>query len=317
MNKLISVIVPVYNVEKYLKKCIDSILEQEYTNLEIILVDDGSTDNSGNICDEYKKIDSRIKVIHKKNGGLSDARNKGINISTGDYLSFVDSDDFIDRKLYQDFIDNCHEDIDIYIFGILKVYDGVPFNYNKKGKISILNNIESMSKILNYELNNFACDKIYKRELFKSVEFPVNRSFEDIGTIYKLILNSNKIMVNSSEYYGYYQRSSSITGNMSEKSIIDRIELENNRYSYIYHNFDELKDDLINDRLYQIYRYHIDTCKYTKNRTLYDSELLMNEYLFYKSNYKYLKNKSILSGLLNKNRFLFYFLVKLILKFKR
>ena len=104
-NLLVSVIVPIYNVEKYLRKCVDSILNQTYKNLEIILVDDGSPDNCGNICDEYALSDSRIRIIHKKNGGLSDARNAGLDIARGNYILFVDSDDYIDEtmveKLYE------------------------------------------------------------------------------------------------------------------------------------------------------------------------------------------------------------------------
>ena len=99
MDKLISVIVPIYNVEEYLNECVDSILNQTYKNLEIILVDDGSTDKSGIICDDYAKIDSRIKVIHKKNGGLSDARNVGIDRALGEFIIFIDSDDYIDHSM--------------------------------------------------------------------------------------------------------------------------------------------------------------------------------------------------------------------------
>ena len=101
MNEKISIIVPVYNVEKYLKKCIDSIVNQTYKNLEIILVDDGATDRSGEICDELAKLDNRIKVYHKKNGGLSDARNYGVERATGSYVGFVDSDDYIDAEMYE------------------------------------------------------------------------------------------------------------------------------------------------------------------------------------------------------------------------
>ena len=105
--KKISVIVPIYNVEQYLYQCIDSIIAQTYTNLEIILVDDGSTDSSGEICDKYASVDCRIVVIHKKNGGLSEARNAGINVATGDYIGFVDSDDYIFPDTYRGMIEAC------------------------------------------------------------------------------------------------------------------------------------------------------------------------------------------------------------------
>ena len=122
--KKISVIVPVYNVERYLKRCIESIINQTYKDLEIILVDDGSTDSSGNICDEYKKIDKRISVIHKKNGGLSDARNEGLKVVTGTYIAFVDSDDFLDLDMYEYMQKNIEkENADIVICGTKIDYD--------------------------------------------------------------------------------------------------------------------------------------------------------------------------------------------------
>ena len=123
MEKKVSVIIPVYNVEKYLKECIQSVLRQTYKNLEIILVDDGSKDNSGNICDEYAKRDERIKVIHKKNGGLSDARNAGIDICTGEYIAFLDSDDFIEEDMYEFLVKNLEKaKADISICQVYYVY---------------------------------------------------------------------------------------------------------------------------------------------------------------------------------------------------
>ena len=106
MHELISIVIPVYNVEKYLKQCLDSIINQTYTNLEIILVDDGSTDNSGTICDYYSKIDKRIRVIHKKNEGQSIARNIGIKVSNGKYIGFLDSDDWVEQDMYRFLIEN-------------------------------------------------------------------------------------------------------------------------------------------------------------------------------------------------------------------
>ena len=120
-HQLISIIVPIYNVEDYLKRCIDSILGQTYKNLEVILVDDGSPDKCGKICEEYKLIDSRIKVIHKKNGGLSSARNNGLDIATGDFIGFVDSDDYIERNMYESLIEALNNNnADIATCGIIR-----------------------------------------------------------------------------------------------------------------------------------------------------------------------------------------------------
>ena len=125
MENLISIIVPVYNVENYLRKCVDSIINQSYKNLEIILVDDGSTDSSGKICDEYSLKDSRIKVIHKKNGGLSDARNAGMEIASGDFWGFVDSDDYIDSDMYSVLLENLlGAEADLSACGRIFTYDG-------------------------------------------------------------------------------------------------------------------------------------------------------------------------------------------------
>ena len=109
MGNLISIIVAIYNVDQYLEQCIDSIINQSYKNLEIILVNDGSTDNSKNICDYYSEIDKRIKVVHKKNGGVSSARNTGIDIATGDYIAFVDSDDYLELNMYETMINNLEQ----------------------------------------------------------------------------------------------------------------------------------------------------------------------------------------------------------------
>ena len=113
MHNLISVIVPVYNVEDYLERCINSIINQTYTNLEIILVNDGSTDSSGIICDQYSQIDSRIRVIHKKNGGLSDARNVGLDVATGEFISFIDSDDWISLTMFSEMVSQFTDTVDI------------------------------------------------------------------------------------------------------------------------------------------------------------------------------------------------------------
>ena len=136
-NQLISIIVPIYNVEKYLKQCIESIISQTYRNIEIILVDDGSPDNCGKICDEYSQKDKRIIVLHKENGGLSDARNKGIDIAKGDYLTFVDSDDFVNI----DYIE--------------KLYNSIKFNNTKLAQcgISKVDENNEIIEKLNYEKN--------------------------------------------------------------------------------------------------------------------------------------------------------------------
>ena len=169
---LISVIVPVYKVEKYLEKCIESVLKQTYTNLQIILVDDGSPDNCGKICDEYAKKDSRIEVIHKINGGLSDARNVGINRANGRYIGFVDSDDYIKEDMYEKLINLIKEyDADISICNLYDVIDGKEYVRNKDNGIHEYSRIDILKEILlDKNIQSYAWNKLYKKELFDEIK---------------------------------------------------------------------------------------------------------------------------------------------------
>lgn len=211
---LISVIVPVYKVEQYLSRCIDSIIHQTYRNLEIILVDDGSPDRCGEICDEYAERDNRIKVIHKENGGLSDARNVALDVMTGEYVIFVDSDDWIDCEACETVLHKIiEEQADIVVFG----YSGIDSSgkvsekiFRLKGEISKSMGMRSL--ILNeMSIGNYAWNKIYKSSLFEEVRFPKGFVYEDQGTTYKLFHKANRIFVFPVSFYNYYKRSDSIT----------------------------------------------------------------------------------------------------------
>ena len=170
MEELISIIVPIYRVEKYLNRCIDSILSQSYRNLEIILVDDGSPDNCSIICEEYAKKDKRIKVIHKKNGGLSEARNYGIEASTGDYIMFVDSDDYISKDMCKTLLINALENnADIVVCNFKEVYTDKVEKINKqciKGNLEVISNIEVLYKYLLKTTIDMVVvwNKLYKRK---------------------------------------------------------------------------------------------------------------------------------------------------------
>ncbi|MDT2737236.1 glycosyltransferase family 2 protein [Enterococcus pseudoavium] len=222
----ISIIVPVYNVEKYLNKCVDSILNQTFKDFEVILVDDGSPDNSGAICDQYAEKDSRVKVVHKKNGGLSDARNAGIDISTGNFLSFIDSDDYIDN----DMIDILYDDItqkdgDISVVGYYDEYGGIVKNCKKnKDKIEILSRETAIEKILEgKELTANVWNKLYKRELFEKIRFMNNVIAEDAFIIVELLLLCNKVVVNKKFKYHYVHRKGSITTSVYSIKDLDTI----------------------------------------------------------------------------------------------
>ena len=216
MNELISVVVPVYNVEKYLDKCVESILGQTYKKIEIILVDDGSTDNSGIKCDEWSKKDDRISVIHKENGGLSDARNVGMNVANGVYITFVDSDDFLDleylEKLYNFIVE---EKADIGVCNPYYYYESsrIEKRYHIVGK-KIVDDALSMTIRLLYQkqYDTSAWGKLYRTKLFKEnkIYYPKGKLYEDIATTYKVFLKANKIAFLNQELYYYRQRDDSI-----------------------------------------------------------------------------------------------------------
>lgn len=226
MKGNISVIVPVYNVEKYLERCVNSIINQTYDNIEVILVDDGSTDNCPRICDELSKSDDRIKVIHKSNGGLSDARNAGIRAANGNYYAFVDSDDYIES----DMLDKMYREIrkhnaDLVICGIHRRYDdGGEFDFFCPIKDEILNGTEVAGLL--YGLNGWSYisvwNKLYKKELFNEIKFPVGKIHEDEFIIHKILNIASKIVTISYPAYIYIDRKDSI---MNTKINIKRLDV--------------------------------------------------------------------------------------------
>lgn len=232
MEEIISVIVPVYNVEKYLNKCVDSIVNQTYKNLEIILVDDGSPDNCPKICDEYAKKDNRIKVIHKENGGLSDARNKGIEVATGKYIGFVDSDDWIDKDMYKVLYENLTRyKADISCCDLIRVKDGNINNGQLKkfnSEIEVFDIDEYMKiffKIDTQECVYYAVNKLYKRELIDKELYPKGLTSEDVEGTCKVLLKCKKIVNINYPYYYYYQNENSITGRKFSEKDLDLIKI--------------------------------------------------------------------------------------------
>lgn len=214
---IISIIVPVYNVEKYLKRCIDSILNQTFKEFELILVNDGSTDNCGKICDMYKGKDKRVKVIHKKNAGLSSARNVGLDLAKGKYIAFVDSDDYINKNMYEILYSNLIKtDADISICNFQDVNDNSIININQSidnYEYLIFNNIQALNKL--YLGNNVnivvAWNKLYKKDLFEDLRYDEGRIHEDEFIIHKLLYKSKKILYTNAELYYYLKRQGSIT----------------------------------------------------------------------------------------------------------
>ena len=274
-NQLISIIVPIYNVEKYLKKCIESIINQTYKNIEIILVDDGSPDNCGIICDEYSQKDKRIIVIHKENGGLSDARNKGIDIAKGDYLTFIDSDDFVNidyiEKLYNSIKLN---NTKLAQCGISKVNENneiiEKLNYDEnyiKTSHEILNELYGKHLIENVVVWN----KMYAKELFKNIRFPVGKIHEDEFTTYKLIYYSKNVAIVSDSLYNYRQNNASIMGRKFNIKRLNLLEALEQRIQFFWDkNEKDLYEKSVKVYLEQLRMYYIKTKKYSllfkKNR---------------------------------------------------
>ena len=303
MEKKISIIIPVYNVELYIEECLESVVNQTYKNLEIILIDDGSTDNSGKICDKYAKLDSRIKVIHKKNGGAASAKNIGLKNITGEYVTFVDSDDFLDLKCIENkvsILENENADIvQSKFINLFKDTEVIEKYVNEK------NIIYNKTEFLIEYINNWECslfwNKIYKTELMSDIYFIEGRCIDDEFFTYKVIQNANKIIENDRYDYYYRQRISSSMNNISHKKKILKDQID-----FIYIRFLDIDKKE----------------KYVKN---YYLEHLVDTYLIFSKNYyldevllSYLKQKikSILHKILFykfKNSVLKILIIKLIM----
>lgn len=234
---LITVVVPIYKVEQYLAECVDSILNQTYTNLEIYLVDDGSPDRCGEICNEYAKKDSRIRVIHQENKGLSGARNSAIDVFKGEYITFVDSDDWISdemiERLYKNLIEHdaqmsCTSPDSFYEDGTHTTtkYNGEVFVYTKEQALDCF--------LFNDYLTPCVCGKLYMRNLWTSMRCPEGMLFEDQFTTYKLIDQCNKIIYCTKPMYHYRKRAGSIGHSVFNRNTYDLYDAIQEEYEYIH-----------------------------------------------------------------------------------
>lgn len=241
--ELISIVLPIYNVSTYLERCLKSICTQTYSNIEIILVDDGSTDNSGEICDAYAARDNRIVVVHKKNGGLSDARNAGIKIAKGKYISFVDSDDYVDCD-YIEFLYNTLKSANakMSICSHKVVYENGTILEKATNEMSVLSSEKVLERILYDEgIDLSAWAKLYDIDLFKEILFPVGRLFEDAATTYKLVYKAETIAIGSVSKYYYMMRGNSITNIGFSRKKIDLIKSTKEMSDFVTQKFPNLK----------------------------------------------------------------------------
>ncbi len=228
MRDLISVIVPVYNSEKYLNRCVDSILAQTFTDLEVILADDGSTDGSGEICDAYADMDDRVVVLHKANGGLSDARNAGLDIASGDYIGFVDSDDYIEPDMYERLYNVLTEhgaDISVCSRHMEYEPEGRSVSWAKEKSLMDLTAEQAMKMMIsNSDFNVAVWDKLYKAELFSDIRFPVGKLYEDNYVTVQVFHKSSLISYLPVPLYHYVQRPESLMNVDTVDSIKDAVD---------------------------------------------------------------------------------------------
>ena len=307
MNDLISIIVPIYKVEKYLKKCVESILAQSYSNLDIILVDDGSPDKCGKIIEEFRKEDKRIRTLHQNNGGLSDARNNGIKIANGKYVICIDSDDWIEKDMIEVLYNNIIKtNSDISICEFIEEDDEGNILSNKKYNNEIIefNSKKALKSLIKQDtLTNHAWNKLYKKNLFEGIEYPKGQLMEDVSTTYKLFEKAKKIVYQNTELYHYIQRGTSILGNITEKRIADQEQAFFDRNKYLVKKYPEFKTIIELDNLYNIKTlYYLAIMGGYKK--LYNSKKYTEYYTEYKKIYK--KNKKNLKIEGQKSLQLFY-----------
>ncbi len=282
MNEpLISVIVPIYKVENYLCRCVDSIINQTYKNLEIILVDDGSPDRCPKICDDYAKMDNRIKIVHKKNGGLSDARNAGIVAATGEYMSFIDSDDYVAL----DFIETLYnamvsENSDIVECSIVKFYEDNQFDdYNDDLAITNFGTVQGLSALIaEIPFHQYVWNKLYKSELVLDVPFAVGKLNEDEFWTYQIFGQAKKVTRLNKTMYYYFQRESSIMGNKYNLRRLDALEGKFSRQKYIDINFPELSLQAKVDLYASCIFAYQSVLKYLNGKDREDALLIINNY---------------------------------------
>lgn len=280
MDKLVSIIVPIYNIEKYLNKCIGSIVNQTYKNLEIILIDDDSPDNCPAVCDEWAKKDSRIKVMHKENDGLSQARNSGYQMSTGEYICFIDGDDWIESDFIETLasqldkgadIADCatrlcdEKDVTILIRG---------FNENK-----VIDNTTALQFLFKETgIYQTVWNKLYKRNIIDSVKFPAGKWHEDDFWTWKVFLNAKSISVTSKPMYNYLQRENSIMGDSYSLKRLDAVQSA-------YECFEALNDNaqyssLVKNRFISRVMYNLQcSFKYLNGSDLKSAKKVIFKYL--------------------------------------
>lgn len=253
MDKLVSIIIPVYNVRNYLKDCIDSVINQTYKNIEILLIDDGSVDGSSEICDEYKTLDSRIVVIHKKNGGLSDARNVGIDLCKGDYIYFLDSDDYLEKDAIEILLNSCEYFGKQIALTNYRMFIGEIVeekNIEKKYEYEELSTMDSIkTMLLPGKYDHCACAKMYDRKLWDSIRFPKGKLYEDLYTIYDIFQISNGCVYCDFPKYNYRTRPDSIMNSPIKYKDLELLDISDMVADKLKNWYPDLNEIIVNHRV--------------------------------------------------------------------
>ena len=292
MNYLISIIVPIYNVDKYLEECIESLRNQTYKNLEIILINDGSTDNSEQICRQEAKQDNRIVFINKKNGGSASAKNVGLKNAKGNYIAFVDSDDFIEPDMIECMVNIIKKyNADIVQCKLRDYYTNTIYFKQEEINEKSMDVKEFLYLILKQWENSLFCNKLFKREVIENVFFKEGRCIDDEFFTYKCVINSKSIVTSNKIVYNYRMRKSGVMkSESSQKQILkDRVDYLYERYEIVRKIYKDLDKDLDKDFLEHLLTYYLIISK-----DYYVDEKLLD---YMKNNLKSIKGKIITSNI--------------------
>ncbi|MGN0274618.1 MAG: glycosyltransferase family 2 protein [Chordicoccus sp.] len=260
MSDLVSVIIPIYKVERYLERCVRSVMDQTYDNLEILLIDDGSPDRCGKMCDAFAESDPRIRVVHRKNGGVSAARNTGIDASSGQWIFFVDSDDFIHRDCIRQLLAAAERSgTDIAVCGFERT-DGDTICGDVRFPVTeVIPRDEAMRHVILEEDTSFVWGTLFRRELFQGIHFPEGRTFEDLATVPLLVNRCRALARVSAPYYGYFQRPTSIMHELNARSQYNVLLAWLDRCRFCHENYRELEKRC----LAQMAHYYLLVCSYS------------------------------------------------------
>ena len=237
---MISIIVPVFKVEPYLRQCVDSILAQTYRDIEVLLIDDGSPDRCGEICDDYGRKDPRVRVFHTENRGVSAARNLGLSEARGDYIGFVDSDDWIEPEMFKTMLRGMENaNADMAACASWREYPDS--RQEQRSKEAVYTGKDSLKALIEGNISSYVWDKLYHRDLLQDISFPVGKLYEDISTIHQIVGKSNKTVVVQDAFYHYRQRPESIMSKKnSARNLIDQADAYVSRYFWFGEHEEEL-----------------------------------------------------------------------------